>query len=393
MLQSVIVGAKRSPIGRFLGSLSTLPAPKIGSAVAKGLLDSVGCPAADVDWAMVGQVLQAGIGQNPARQVALGAGCSGSITAVTVNQVCGSGLRSVMDADNNIRLGQAKVVLAGGIENMSDAPYLVRELRFKGTKFGDAKLVDAMQYDGLTDVYEGTAMGVIADYTAEKHNVTREDQDKFALESHQRAGKAQADGAFKEEIVHIEVPAGRKKTVVFEADETIRAENTLEGLAALRPAFGKDGTVTAGNASQISDGAAMVLVTSEEEAARRNWKVRARIVSHATFGLPPKELFLTPVGAVKLAVERAGLKLSDIDLFELNEAFAAQSVACLRGLELDNDRVNVFGGGIALGHPIGASGARVLVTLIHAMERRNVKRGVASLCLGGGNAVAMVIER
>jgi acetyl-CoA C-acetyltransferase len=393
MPQSVIVAAKRSPIGRFLGSLSPLPAPKIGTAVAKAVLDSVGCQPKDVDLALVGEVLQAGIGQNPARQVALGAGCTGEVTAVTVNQVCGSGLRAAMDADNNIRLGQSTIALAGGIENMSDAPYLLRELRSKGTKFGDARAVDEMQFDGLTCAYQGTAMGVIADYTAEKHGVTREDQDKLALDSHQRAGKAQTAGAFKEEIVPIEVPAGRKKTVTFEADETIRAENTLEGLAALRPAFGKDGTVTAGNASQLADGAAMVLMTNEEEAAKRGWQVRAKVLSHATFGVEPKELFIAPVGAVKLAVEKAGLKLSDIDLFELNEAFAAQSVACLRGLELDVDRVNINGGGIALGHPIGASGARVLVTLIHAMEQRNVKRGVASLCLGGGNAVAMVIER
>lgn len=393
MPQSVIVAAKRSPIGKFLGSLSPLPAPKIGVAVTKGMLESVGCSPGDVDLAIFGQVLQAGVGQNPARQVALGAGCTGEVTAVTVNQVCGSGLRAAMDADNNIRLGQATVAIAGGIENMSDAPYIIRELRFKGTKFGDSKVVDEMQFDGLTCAYEGTAMGVVADYTAEKHNVTREDQDKLALASHQRAGKAQAAGAFKEEIVPIEVPAGRKKTVMFEADETIRVENTLEGLAKLRPAFGKDGTVTAGNASQLADGAAAVLMTSADEAAKRGWKVRAKILSHATFGVEPKELFIAPVGAVKLAVERAGLKLSDIDLFELNEAFAAQSVACLRGLELTDERVNVNGGGIALGHPIGASGARILVTLIHAMEQRNVKRGVASLCLGGGNAVAMVIER
>ncbi len=393
MPQSVIVSAKRSPIGRFLGSLSGLTAPQIGSAVAKDVLETANCPPADVDLAFMGQVLQAGVGQNPARQVALGAGCAGTVTAVTVNQVCGSGLRSAMDADNNIRLGQGKIALAGGIECMSNTPYLLRELRFTGTKFGDSKVIDEMQFDGLTCAYEGTAMGVIADYTADKHKVAREDQDVFALDSHKRAGKAQAAGAFVAEIAPIEVPAGRKKTVMFEADETIRAENTLEGLAKLRPAFGKEGTVTAGNASQLADGAAMVLMASEDEAAKRGWKPRAKVVSHATFGTDPKELFIAPVGAVKLAVENAGLKLSDIDLFELNEAFAAQSVACLRGLEIDADRVNIWGGGIALGHPIGASGTRILVTLIHAMEQRDAKRGVASLCLGGGNAVAMVIER
>lgn len=393
MPQSVIVGAKRSPMGRFLGSLSRLTAPQIGVAVAKDVLETANCPPGDVDMAFMGQVLQAGVGQNPARQVALGAGCAGTVTAVTVNQVCGSGLRSAMDADNNIRLGQSKIALAGGIECMSNTPYLLRELRFTGTKFGDSKVIDEMQFDGLTCAHEGTAMGVIADYTAEKHKVTREDQDVFALESHKLAGKAQAAGAFAAEITPIEVPAGRKKTVMFEADETIRAENTLEGLAKLRPAFGKEGTVTAGNASQLADGAAIVLMASEDEAAKRGWKARAKIVSHATFGVDPKELFIAPVGAVKLAVKNAGLKLSDIDLFELNEAFAAQSIACLRGLEIDADRVNIWGGGIALGHPIGASGTRILVTLLHAMEQRDAKRGVASLCLGGGNAVAMVIER
>jgi acetyl-CoA C-acetyltransferase len=393
MPHTVIVGAKRSAIGKFLGTLTPLTAPQIGAAVAKDLLAGLGCKPGDVDLCLLGQVLQAGIGQNPARQVALGAGCEGAVTAVTVNQVCGSGLRAAMDADNNIRLGQSKIALAGGIECMSNAPYLLRELRSKGTKFGNATVVDEMQFDGLTDAYEGLAMGAIADYTAQKHSVTRQDQDAFALDSHKRAGKAQAAGLFKTEIAPVEVPAGKGKTITFDADETIRAETTIEVLAGLKPAFGKDGTVTAGNASQLSDGAAAVLMTTEEEAARRGWKARAKVLAHATFGVAPKELFIAPVGAVKLAVQRAGLKLSDIDLFELNEAFAAQAVACVRGLEISPDRVNINGGGIALGHPIGASGTRILVTLIHAMEQRNVKRGVASLCLGGGNAVAMVIER
>ncbi len=393
MQQSVIVGAKRSAIGRFLGSLSPLTAPQIGTAIAKDVLNGVGCAPADVDCCFMGQVIQAGVGQNPARQVALGAGVPGTVTAVTVNQVCGSGLRAAMDADNNIRLGQAKIALAGGIENMSAAPYILRELRSTGLKFGEGKVTDCMQFDGLTDAYSGDMMGVIADYTAEKHNVSRQDQDEFAYNSHQLAAKAQAAGEFKDEITPIEVPAGRKKTVTFDADETIRAETTLEGLAGLRPAFGKEGTVTAGNASQLADGAAVVLMTSAEEAAKRGWKVKAKVLSHATFGVEPRELFIAPVGAVKLAVEMAGLKLADIDLFELNEAFASQSVACVRGLEIDPKKVNVAGGGIALGHPIGASGARVLVTLLYQMERRNAKLGVASLCLGGGNAVAMVVER
>jgi len=392
MACSVIVGAKRSAMGRFLGGLSSLTAPQIGAAVARKLLEEVKCPADAVDLAIVGQVLQAGVGQNPARQVAMQAGCAPTITAVTVNQVCGSGLRAVMDADNNIRLGQSKIALAGGIESMSNAPYLLRELRSIGTKFGNSTVIDEMQFDGLTCAHENLAMGSIADYTAQKYGVTRQDQDRFACDSHLRAAKAQTEGAFKTEIAAIEIKQ-KKQTLVFEADETIRADTTVEGLGGLKPAFGKDGTVTAGNASQLSDGAAMVLLTTPEEAAKRGWKVRAKIVAHATFGVPPKELFIAPVGAVRKALEIAGLKTKDIDLYELNEAFSAQALACVRQLEIDESKVNVFGGGVALGHPIGVSGGRILVTLLNAMERRNAKRGVASLCLGGGNAVAMVVER
>jgi acetyl-CoA C-acetyltransferase len=392
MAQTVIIGAKRSAIGKFLGGLSTMTAPQIGAAVAKNLLQSVNCPPDAVDLCIVGEVLQAGIGQNPARQVALGAGIAPTVTAVTVNQVCGSGLRAAMDVDNNIRLGQAKIAIAGGIESMSNAPYLLRELRSIGTKFGNSSVIDEMQFDGLTDAYEGLPMGAIADYTAAKYNVTRRDQDEFALNSHLRAAKAQAEGAFKAEIAPIEIKS-RKQTIVFDADETIRGDSTLEALSGLKPAFGKDGSVTAGNASQLADGAGMVLMTTPEEAAKRGWKIRAKVLAHATFGVAPKELFIAPVGAVRKALEIAGLKAKDIDLYELNEAFSAQAVACVRQLEINPDKVNVFGGGVALGHPIGVSGARILVTLLNAMERKNAKRGVASLCLSGGNAVAMVIER
>ena len=392
MPQSVIIAAKRSPIGKFLGTLLPLSAPQLGAAVAADALASIDCPADAVDWAIIGQVVQAGVGQNPARQVALGAGLPPTVTAVTVNQVCGSGLRAVMDADNNIRLGQAAVALAGGMESMSNAPHYVRGLRTGAVKFGDAALADGMLLDGLTCPFEGWAMGCAADYTAEKDKITREDQDRFSVQSHHRAAAAQAAGHFKASITPIEVPA-RKKTIVFDGDETIRPGASIEALAKLRPAFGKNGTATAGNASQLSDGAAMVLLASEDAAAQRGFKPRAKILSHATFGVPPKELFYAPIGAVRKAVEAAGLKLGDIDLFEINEAFASQMLACLRGLEIDEARVNVYGGGIALGHPIGASGARILVTLIDALEQRDGQRGVAALCLGGGNAVAMVIER
>ncbi len=392
MKRSVIVGSKRSPMGKFLGSLSPLPAPEIGAQVAKSLLNELGCPFEDVDWALIGQVLQAGVGQNPARQVALKAGLPPTITAVTVNQVCGSGLRAAMNADNNIRLDQAKIILTGGMESMSNAPYYVRGTRTGATKFGHITMEDGMLSDGLTCPFEGWGMGSAAEYTAKKYNITREDQDAFALESHHRAGAAQKAGDFKKTIAPIEVP-GKKGPTILAEDESIRPEVTLADLQKLKPAFDKDGTVTAGNSSQLTDGAAMALLASEDEATRRGWPIRARIIAHTTFGVPPKELFIAPVGAVRQLCDKAGLKIKDIDLFEINEAFAAQMLACMRQLEISNDRVNILGGAIALGHPIGCSGTRILTTLIDAMETRGVKRGIATLCLGGGNAVAMMIER
>ena len=379
-------------MGKFLGTLSPLTAPEIGAQVARTLLKEVGCPPDLVDWALIGEVLQAGVGQNPARQVALKAGLPVTITAVTVNQVCGSGLRAAMNADNNIRLDQAKIILTGGMESMSNAPYYVRGTRTGAVKFGDLKLEDGMIADGLTCPFEGWHMGCAAEYTAKKYNVTREDQDAFAVESHRRASEAQKSGKFKNSIAPIEI-ANKKETVVFSEDESIRHGVTMADLGKLKPAFDPAGTVTAGNSSQLTDGAAMALLASEDVAKQRGWPIRARIVAHTTYGVEPKELFMAPVGAVRQVVDKAGLKLSDIDLFEINEAFAAQMVSCMRGLEISHDRVNILGGAIALGHPIGCSGARVLATLINALEERNLKRGVATLCLGGGNAVAMLIER
>jgi acetyl-CoA C-acetyltransferase len=379
-------------MGRFLGTLSPLTAPQIGAQVARQLLDEIGCPSEVVDWALIGQVLQAGVGQNPARQVALKAGLPATITAVTVNQVCGSGLRAAMNADNNIRLGEAKVILTGGIESMSNAPYYLRGMRTGAVKFGHAQLEDGMISDGLTCPFEGWHMGCAAEYVAKKHGVTRAEQDALAVESHRRAAAAQKAGVFKPVIAPIEIKS-KKETIVFAEDETIRHGVTMDDLAKLRPAFDPNGTVTAGNSSQLTDGAAMALLSSEEEAARRNWPIQARVIAHTTFGVEPKELFTAPIGAVRNVVAKAGLKLSDIDLFEINEAFAAQMVACIKGLEIPHEKVNVLGGGISLGHPIGCSGTRVLVTLMNALEARNLKRGVASLCLGGGNAVAMLIER
>jgi acetyl-CoA C-acetyltransferase len=392
MAESVIVAAKRSAIGKFQGSLSPLSAMQIGSAVARETLNTIGAKPQLIDEVWIGQVLQGGCGQNPARQVALGAGFPDSITAVTVNQVCGSSLQAVMTADRAIRLGDISTALCGGIESMSNPPHFVRGLRSGANKFGHVELTDMMLHDGLTCPFTHTIMGCYADKTAAKHNISREAQDEYAAESHRRAAEARGKGVFAQRIIPIEVQQGKTKTV-FNADETIREEVNVEQLAKLRPAFTSDGTVTAGNASTLSDGAAMVLVASPEAAKKHGWKPEARILSQAVFGTPPEDLFIAPVGAIRLALERANLSLKDMDLIEINEAFAAQMLACIRLLDLDHKRVNVLGGGVALGHPIGASGARVLVTLLNALTTRNLKRGVASLCLGGGNAVAVVIER
>lgn len=379
-------------MAKFLGTMSSMTAPEIGAQVARNVLESIKCPMDAVDWALIGQVLQAGVGQNPARQVALKAGLPPTITAVTVNQVCGSGMRAAMNADNNIRLGEATVVLTGGMESMSNAPYYVRGTRTGAVKFGHMQMEDGMVADGLTCPFEGWGMGNAAEYTARKYNISREDQDAFSLASHHRAAAARAAGHFKKSIAPIEVK-GRKETIVFSEDESIRPEVTMADLQKLKPAFEKDGTITAGNSSQLTDGAAMALLTSEDEAKKRGWPVLARIVAHTTFGVEPKELFIAPVGAIRAVTSRAGWQMKDVDLFEINEAFAAQMLACMRQLEISHERVNVMGGGVALGHPIGASGTRVLVTLINALEVHGLKRGVASLCLGGGNAVAMAIER
>ena len=385
---SYLVAAKRSPTGRFLGGLSKLTATAVGGQVAKALLDEVQVDRAAIDEVLIGQVVQAGAGQNPARQVALAANIPDTISACTVNKVCGSGLQSVMFADQIIRAGDAELILAGGIESMSQAPYLTRGMR-AGTKFGDAQFVDGLLYDGLTNVFDGDLMGVIAEETAEKFGLTREQQDEFAVRSHQLAGRAEAAGLFNAERVPIEQRRGKEPVRV---DETIREDTSVDAMALLKPAFAKHGTVTAGNASALSDGAAMVLVASEKGLSKAGGQALARVVASATAGGPPRELFLSTVDACKMVCEKARWQLDDVDLWELNEAFAAQMLACLQRLELDLEKVNVHGGAIALGHPIGASGARILSTLLHAMKHRQVKRGVAALCLGGGNAVAMAVE-
>jgi acetyl-CoA C-acetyltransferase len=383
-----IVSVKRSPIGHLLGGLSKLRATEIGAQVAAALLDEVGVDRGAIDEAYVGQVLQAGVGQNPARQVALGAGLPDTISCATVNKVCGSGLQAVMFADQVIRLGEADLILAGGMESMSNAPHLLRSLR-SGHKFGAAELVDCMEYDGLLNVYDNGIMGVIADETGAKAGVSRADQDRFALQSHQRAAAADDAGNFRRARVPIRTP---RSDAPFDTDETIRRDARLEKMASLKPVFKKDGTVTAANASSISDGAAMTLIASEAGLKKCNVQPLARIVAHLTAGGPPRELFFTPIAACKRVCEKAGWTREQVDLWEINEAFAAQMLACIRGLELDEAQVNVNGGAIALGHPIGASGARLLGTLAYALKQRGAKRGVASLCLGGGNAVAMAVE-
>ena len=385
---SYIVAARRSPVGRFLGTISKLSAVEVGGQVAKTLIADNGADPAGFDEVFVGQVLQAGCGQNPARQVALAAGIDDKISCCTVNKVCGSGLQAVMLADTTVRAGDADLLLAGGIESMSMAPFLSRTMR-SGNKFGHGEMVDEMLYDGLTNVYTNELMGELAEYTAEKAGLTREMQDEWSLQSQQRSAAAAAAGKFAEEIAPIELPRGKG---TFSADETFRADTTMESLAGLRPAFKKDGTVTAGNASQLSDGAGMVLVASEDGLKRCKSKPIARIVGHATAGGPPRELFFTPPVAVKMVCEKAGWSIGDVDYFELNEAFASQTLAGVKALELDASNVNVNGGAIALGHPIGASGARVLVTLLHVLKQNNAKRGVTAVCLGGGNAVAMAVE-
>ena len=390
-MASYILSGSRTPIGKFLGGLNSLSAPELAAKAINAAVSRSGVDAKDVQEVILGNVLPAGLGQAPARQAALGAGLPPTIAAATVNKVCGSGLEAITLADRTIRAGDAEVVIAGGMESMSRAPHLLAGTR-EGWKLGNREAIDSMIHDGLWCAFEKHHMGNSAEYIAEKHHVSREDQDACAVESHRRAAAAQQEGKFTDEIVPITIKARRGETVV-DGDEGPRAETDTETLAKLRPSFSGEGTVTAGNASQLSDGAAAMVVANESVAKGCDSPVKARIVASATSGVEPKDIFIAPVSAVEQVLAKANMKLSDIDLFELNEAFAAQSVACMRGLKLDDARVNVHGGAIALGHPIGASGARVLVTLLHALADRDLKRGLASLCLGGGNAVAMIVER
>jgi acetyl-CoA C-acetyltransferase len=391
MADAFLLSAARTPIGKYLGGLAEVPAPQLGAVAVAETLRRARCPAERVDEVILGNVLQAGLGQNPARQAALKAGLPETIAAFTVNKVCGSGLKAVILAAQAIRAGDAELIVAGGIESMSRAPYLLFGAR-TGWKYGDQKAVDAMIHDGLWCAFEGWHMGEAAEHIAAKHGVSRAEQDRFAAQSQQRTATAWEKGAFAAEVVPVTVGSGPKAKTVSR-DEGLRPDTTAEVLSKLKPSFREGGTVTAGNSSMLSDGAAAVIVGSSRAAERLGVKPLARIVASATSGVVPKDIFIAPVYAVRQVLEKAALRLSDIDLFELNEAFAAQMLACAKELKLDEARVNVNGGAIALGHPIGASGARVLATLLYALEQRGLKRGLASLCLGGGNAVAMVVER
>lgn len=390
MERAVIVSALRTPIGRFMGGLSTIPAPRLAAGLIKETITRTRLDPETVDEVILGNVLTAGLGQAPARQALIHGGIAPSVGALTINKVCGSGLKSVMLASQAIRLGDAHAILAGGMENMSLAPYLLPDAR-AGQRLGHGRMIDSMVNDGLWDCYNDFHMGNTAELVAKKYKVSREAQDEFAVESHRKAVAAMQGGAFKDEIVPVTVPQGRKEPIVVSNDEGPRADTSMETLAKLRPVFDKEGTVTAGNASTINDGAAVLLVMSESRAKDLGLDVLAVIDSYTTGGMEPEWVMMAPLKAITRLLEMTKTRITDYDAIELNEAFAAQGVALIRELKIPTERLNVNGGAVALGHPIGASGARVLVTLIHALRKRRGKRGLASLCLGGGNAVAMSI--
>ena len=385
----VILAAARTPIGKYQGSLASLSATQLGSVAISAAVERSGIRREDIDEVIMGNVLAAGVGQAPARQAAIDAGLPATVAALTINKMCGSGLKAVMLAAQAIRSGDAEMIAAGGMESMSQSPFLVPR---NGPPFGNRVLIDSLMHDGLVCPWSGMSMGGIADELAARDAIPRRAQDDFALESHRRATRAIQDGAFSTEIVPINVP-GRKGQILLVSTDEGPQETSSDRLAGLAPAFNREGSVTAGNASMISDGAAALVVASPKAAEKIGRKPLARIVASATSGTEPKDLFIAPVLAIRKVLDRAELAASQIDRYELNEAFAAQMLACLRRLELAPDRVNVNGGAIALGHPIGASGARVLVTLLHELERSSLRHGLVALCLGGGNAVAMVVER
>jgi acetyl-CoA C-acetyltransferase len=390
----VILSGCRTAVGKFQGSLSDFRAPELGAIVVREAVKRASLAPDEIDECIMGNVVSAGLGQNPARQAAIFGGLSPATGAMTINKVCGSGLKSVALAAQAVQTGNSSIVVAGGMESMTNAPYLLPQAR-KGYRLGNAQIVDSMVHDGLWDIYNDYHMGITGENVAEKYGITREEQDQFALNSHRKALSAMKECRFKSQIVPVEIPAKKKgaRSTIFEKDEGPREDTTIEVLRSLKPAFKKDGTVTAGNAPGVNDGAAALVVTSAKRAGELGAKPMVRIVAQATSGIEPKWVMMAPVAAVRTIWEKTGWKNEDVDLYELNEAFSVQALGVMRELGLNPDKVNVNGGAVALGHPIGASGARVLVTLIYEMIRRDVKRGIAALCLGGGNAVAMAVER
>ena len=386
-----IVSAVRTPTGKFLGALKKFKATELGSLVVREAMSRAGVEPNHIDEVIMGNVVSAGLGQNPARQAALGAGLPPAVAALSINKVCGSGLKAVMLARQAIVAGDADIVVAGGMESMSNAPYLIPRMR-EGLRLGHGELVDAVVHDGLWEIYNDFHMGMTGEMVAEKYDVSREQMDAYAAESHRRAAEATAAGKFRDEILPIDIPQRKGDPVVMDADEPIRADTTAEGLSKLKPVFKKDGTVTAGNAPGMNDGAAALVVASAAAVEKRGLQPVARIVAQAISGLESEWVMMTPVPAVRKLLEKTGWSNDDVDLIELNEAFSVQACAVMKELDLDAAKTNVHGGAVALGHPIGASGARVLTTLLYALKDHGGRRGVATLCLGGGNGVALAIE-
>lgn len=391
MTHSVIVSATRTAIGAFQGSLAEVKSTNIGAAAIREAVALTNLPPSEVNEVIMGCVLPAGLGQSPARQASLAAGIPNSVGILTINKVCGSGLRAVMLADQIIRAGDAEIIVAGGMESMTNSPYLMPQAR-SGFRMGDGKVVDSMVYDGLWDIYSNQHMGMCAELCAEKYGFTREQQDEFAIQSYKKALAAIESGAFKNEIVRVEIPQRKGEPKIFDVDEE-PARGRFDKFPTLKPAFKKDGTITAANASSIADGGAALVIMSEKRAKKEGLEILAHIEAHAAYSHEPEWFTTAPIGACKLAMEKAGVKAKDIDIFEVNEAFSVVTMAATQELGLDPARVNVNGGAVALGHPIGASGARILTTLVHAMKNRGLKRGLATLCIGGGEGTTIIIKR
>jgi acetyl-CoA C-acetyltransferase len=390
--EAVIISAVRTPVGKFLGALKSFKATELGAIVVREAVKRAGLNPEDVDEVIMGCVIQAGLGQNPARQAALHGGLPDTVSAVTVNKVCGSGLKAIMMAAQGVQLGDTEIVVAGGMESMSNAPYLLSKAR-EGYRLGNGTLVDTVINDGLWCAFDDQHMGCTGEVVSERFHVSREEQDEYSLNSHRKASAAIKSGKFRDEIVPVEIKQRKGPPVIFDTDEPVREDTSLESLARLKPAFKEGGTVTAGNAPGVNDGASAVVVTSAERAKALGVEPMARIIGQATSGIEPKLVMMAPIEAIKKLLKKTGWSLNDVDLIELNEAFAVQAVAITRELNLDPEKLNVNGGAVALGHAIGQSGSRILTTMLYEMKRRNARRGIAALCLGGGNAVAMAVER